>query len=169
MTAYLKYPILPSLGVEFPRAGYGRKGDKGWDGYKIVSRSPLLTNTRLAVNDILYFSSDEHDGAPLQGFSDGVPVLDNSVLGFARAEIIGYDLVSRGGIEGVATWIVYKATNSSGIVINTASTDWCSNSGIGVNQNIQSITFTMITKLVKKENVFSAPDNSLLTDKNIQY
>lgn len=157
----LRYPILPSLGVEFPRAGYGRKEDKGWDGYKIIAKSPLLENTNLSQNDILYFASDEVDGAPLQGFSNGIPRLDYGMLGFARVEIVGYDLVSRGGTEGVATWIVCRPKHTSGIIINTASTDWCSYSGIGASAQIQTITHTMITKLLNKENVFS-PEPALV-------
>lgn len=151
----LRYPILPSIGTEFPRAGYGRKEDKGWDGYKIIAKSPLLEKTNLLQNDILYFASDEVDGAPLQGFLNGIPRLDYSVLGFSRVEIVGYDLVSRGGAEGVATWIVCKPSHTSGIIINTASTDWCSYSGIGASVQIQTITHTMISKLLNKENVFS--------------
>lgn len=152
----LKYPILPSIGVEFPRAGYGRKDDHGWNGYKIVSRSPLLENAGLATDDILYFASDEQDGCPVSGFLNGVPMLDNSQLGFSRAELIGYDLVSRAGVQGIATWIVCQPTKSSGIIINTASTDWCSTGGIGSNPKIKIITHTMITKLLNHENVFSA-------------
>ncbi len=151
----LNYPILPSLGVEFTRAGYGRKEDRGWNGYKILRSCPLLENTNLSKNDILFFASDELDGAPIVGIADGVPLLDYQLLGFVQAELIAYDLVSRAGVEGVATWIVCKPSKSSGVIINTASTDWCSDRGIGNNPHIQTITHTMITKLVNRTNVFS--------------
>jgi hypothetical protein len=151
----LGYPILGSIGAEFSLAGYGRKVDKGWDGYRIVSQSPLLENTSLQKNSTLQLASDESDGAPLTGFSENIPVLDRQTLGFAKAEIIGYDRVSRGGVDGVATWIVFRRSRASGIVINTASTNWCAQNGIGSNPDIGRITLNMIQKLLNKQNVFS--------------
>jgi hypothetical protein len=153
----LNYPILQSLGTDFSLAGYGLKEDKGWNGYKIMARSPLLENTLLQKNQILPLPSDELDGAPIAGFNNDIPILDRQALGFYKIEIIGFDLVSRQGKDGVATWIVFQSTKSSGIVINTASTNWCADNGIGVNSDIRKITFNMINKLVLKENVFS-PD-----------
>ncbi|HEY9008207.1 MAG TPA: N,N-dimethylformamidase beta subunit family domain-containing protein [Ohtaekwangia sp.] len=156
----LNYPILRSLGTDFTLAGYGRKADKGWDGYKVIaSRSPLLEGTKLKDGDILSCASDELDGAPLSGFENGIPIINQEALGFQKVEIIGYDHVARGGVDGVATWIVFKANRSSGIVINTASTDWCSRHGIGSNPDIQTITRTMITRLLNHEYVFS-PETS---------
>lgn len=150
----LGYPILSSLGVEFPRAGYGRKEDKGWDGYKIVSQSPLLEHTDLKKGDILSLPSDENDGAPLTGFdSDGNPMLDLRSLGFYEGEIVGYDKTFRVK-EGIATWVVIRKTKTSGIMINVATTDWCSGEGMG-NDDVKTITLNMIMKLLRKENVFS--------------
>ena len=63
--------------------------------------------------------------------------------------------MSIGGKEGVATWIVFKPTISSGTVINTASTDWCAATGIGNNRDIQKITRNMISKLFNNDTVFS--------------
>ncbi|MBT1706220.1 N,N-dimethylformamidase beta subunit family domain-containing protein [Chryseosolibacter indicus] len=151
----LKYSILSSTGTDFQNAGYGRKIDKGWDGFKIVKNSPLLEGTNLTTGDILRCPSDELDGAPLLKIENDVPLLDYQQLGFKQVEIVGYDFVWRGGKDGVATWIVFKATESSGTVINTASTDWCSYRGIGSNADIKKITDTMIRKLINNENVFS--------------
>jgi hypothetical protein len=155
----LAYSITQSLGVDFSLAGYGKKADKGWDGYRIVCRSPLLEGTKLHNGDILYFQSDEHDGAPLVNTHDAVPLINKNALGFDKAEIIGFDRVSRGGVDGVATWIIFKATKTSGTVINTASTNWCAYNGIGINSDIQKITLNMITKLINNENVFSTDEN----------
>lgn len=152
----LGYPITKSIGVEFPLAGYGRKTDSGWDGFHILTDSPLLEKTSLKSGDILHCPTDEYDGAPLLGFNEmGIPVLNRQALGFEKIEIIGYDRTVWNGVEGVATWIVFKATKKSGIVINTASTDWCSDNGIGSNDDIKTITKNMIHKLMRKENVFS--------------
>jgi len=80
--------------------------------------------------------SDENDGAPLAGFDDkGFPLLDYAALGYDKIEIIGYDHVFR-IVDGVATWIVFRRTKSSGIIINAASTDWCSSEGMG-NEDVK--------------------------------
>lgn len=151
----LQYPILTSTGTDFENAGYGLKKDNGWNGYKIIAATPLLEGTNLKVGDILKCPSDELDGAPVKFREDNTPMLNYQVPGFYKKEIIGFDLTSRGGRQGVATWIVFKPTRSSGIVINAASTDWCSERGIGSNADIQKITATMIRKLLNNEDVFS--------------
>jgi hypothetical protein len=151
----LEYPITNSIGADFPRAGYGRKVDKGWDGYKIVTASPLLEGTNLKKGDILKLASDENDGAPLAGFDNkGFPMLDYAALGFNKIEIVGFDHVFRIN-DTVATWVVLKRTKSSGIIINAASTDWCSSEGMG-NDDVKKITLNMINKLLKKGEVFSS-------------
>ena len=122
---------------------------------KIIKNSPLLARTKLKPGDILYCPSDETDGAPLLTFENGIPLIDYQALSFQKIEIIGFNHVARGGKDGVATWIVFKPTLSSGTVINTASTDWCSFNGIGSNRDIQKITRTMILKLFNNDNVFS--------------
>jgi len=153
----LKYPITSSIGVDFSYAGYGRKHDKGWDGYKIISKSPVLEGTTLKPGDIIGCPSDESDGTVLAGFSNDKPVIDYGALGFERIEIVGYDLVSR----GVSTWVVLKKSKISGTIINTASTDWCSFRGIRINEDIQKITGNMIRKLLNKEDVFSPQQEQL--------
>ena len=95
------------------------------------------------------------DGVPIVKLENGTPIVDLQRLRFQRVEIIGYDLVSRGGNQGVGTWIVFKPNVSSGIVINTASTGWCAENGIGSNRDIQTITRNMIVMLLNKQNVFS--------------
>lgn len=161
----LEYPVISSIGADFPRAGYGRKVDKGWDGYKIVTASPLLEGTTLKIGDILKLPSDENDGAPIAGFDEkGFPLIDYGALGFYKIEIVGYDHVFRIA-DGVATWIVFKRTKSSGIIINAASTDWCSSEGMG-SEDVKKITLNMIHKLLKKESVFS--DERLAQNHRIQ-
>jgi hypothetical protein len=159
----LGYPILKSIGVDFSLAGYGLKKDKGWDGFHVVSNSPLLENTGLVKGDIIHCSTDEYDGAPVAGYAaDSIPVINKQALGFDKVQLIGYDRTSYGGADGIATWIIFKANRSSGIVINTASTDWCSSSGIGQSELIQTITFNMIDKLLRKQNVFSVEEEMVL-------
>ncbi len=154
-TPMLDYPILTSIGADFPHAGFGQKTDKGWDGYKIVNaQSPLLKGTKLRKGDIVSLASDEYDGVPITGFAGrNMPIADNRLLGFEKIEIVGYDTTFREK-DGLATWIVFQKNKKSGIVINTASTDWCSQRGMNSSE-IKKITLTMIQLLLKKENVFS--------------
>jgi hypothetical protein len=154
----LEYPIINSIGVDFRNAGYGLKKDRGWDGYKILVKSPLLEGTTLSRGDVVICPTDETDGTNLLSIENGFASIDYQSLGFEQIEVVGYDLVSRGSKEGVATWIVFKPTRSSGIVINTASTDWCSYRGIGSNSDIEKITLNMINKLLKNEKVFSTQE-----------
>jgi hypothetical protein len=151
----LGYPIINSIGADFPRAGFGQKTDKGWDGYKVVNpQSPLLKGLKYKKGDIIPLASDENDGAPVIGFADKhKPIVDNKLLGFEKIEVVGYDTTYRVK-DGLATWIVFKKNKKSGIVINTASTDWCSDRGMESSE-IKKITATMIQLLLKKENVFS--------------
>ena len=151
----LNYPITKSIGVQFPNAGYGRKTDKGWDGFKILTHSPLLEGTPLKIGDILALPSDETDGVPLLGFTkDGDPIADIKALGFEKLEIVGYDKTFRLEKDGYATWVVFKRSKTSGIIINTATTDWCSSMGIS-HEDVKKITLNMIKKLMAKQNVFS--------------
>ncbi len=153
----LDYPIINSIGVDFSLAGFGLiHTDKGWDGYKIVNgNSPLLEGVNLKKGDIIPLPSDEYDGTLVSGFTGRVsPVADRKALGFDKIEIVGYDSTYRLGSDLMATWIVFKKSKTSGIIINTATTDWCSGRGMR-NQDIQKITLTMIRKLLNGENVFS--------------
>jgi hypothetical protein len=158
----LDYPILNSIGVDFSLAGFGLiHKDKGWDGYKIVnSNSPFLEGVNLKKGDIIPLPSDEYDGTLVSGFTGRVsPVADQKALGFDKIEIVGYDSTYRLGSDLMATWIVFKKSKTSGIIINTATTDWCSGRGMR-NRDIQKITLTMIRKLLNGENVFS-PNNDI--------
>jgi hypothetical protein len=159
----LGYPILKSIGADFSYGGYGDKKGTGFGGYKIINESPLLEGTGLKKGEVLKLISRETDGAPLAKMERGVPELDNSVLGFHRVEIVGFDHVLKGGtVDAVATWIIFKRSYHSGTVVNVASTNWCSANGIGSNPQIQRITQNMITKLSRKENIFTAGEIRIL-------
>jgi hypothetical protein len=155
----LDYSIFSSIGADFPHGGYGLQSDAGWDGYKIAEpASPLLEGLNLKKGDILSLPSGEYDGAPILNFTtDGYPVLDKSALGFQQVELIGFDRGSRGGVETIGTFIAFKKNNSSGIVVNAASYDWCSERGIGgpSGEKIKRITLNAIDKLLKHQTVFS--------------
>lgn len=157
-TPSLQYPIYQSTGTEFSRGGYGLKNDNGWNGYQVIEgNSPLLAGTSCKKGDIIFCKTDEYDGAPV--ILDPLmkkPVWDTTVINFYRKEIIGYDIGFRSG-PTIPTFIVFQKTPHSGIVINTASSDWCSEENFsGINgMKLQVITSNAMYLLLQKKNVFS--------------
>lgn len=155
----LEYSIVNSIGADFNHGGYGLKPDNGWDGYKITNpESPLLEGTGLKKGDVLNLPSGEYDGAPISGFdADQFPVLNRDSLQFDRLELIGFDLGSRFEKETVGTFIVFRKSASSGIVINAASYDWCSTRGMGGQDGdrIKKITQNALNRLLNGQPVFS--------------
>ncbi len=155
----LQYPIINSIGADFNHGGYGLKTDNGWDGYKIANpASPLLMGTGLKRGDILNLPSGEYDGAPISGFdTDLYPMLNPDSLKFNKIELIGFDRGSRFGKETIGTFIVFKRTATSGIIVNAASYDWCSARGMGGQDGdrIQRITRNALNNLLTGQPVFS--------------
>jgi hypothetical protein len=152
----LEYPIIRSIGADFDNGGYGLKADDGWNGYKITSQSsPLLEGLSLKAGDIISCPTAEYDGAPLT-FSNGTPVLDLKGMDVEKAELIAYDFGFRVK-QTAGTFIVFQRRPTSGIVINTGSTNWCSVDGMGGTSGtaIRRITRNAIVKLLSKESVFS--------------
>lgn len=154
----LDYSILSSIGADFPNGGYGLKVDQGWNGYKVVAPvSPLFENLELKKGDIISLPTLEYDGTPILEYdADGYPIINSTALGFERIELLGYDKGFRVA-ETVGTFIVFKKTLESGIIVNTSSTDWCSANGMGGQSGeiIKKVTFNALTKLLNNETVFS--------------
>ena len=154
----LEYSILSSIGAHFPNGGYGLRADKGWDGYKIVAaNSPLFEGLGLSKGDIISLPSLEYDGSLISGFDvDGYPVLDKQALNFAKAELLAFDRGYR-ITETTPTFIAFQKTESSGIVINAATTDWCSINGMGGASGaiIKEITYNALQKLLHDQMIFS--------------
>ncbi len=155
----LKYSIIGSIGADFEHGGYGKKEDKGWDGYKIVlDKSPLLEGTNLQNGQVLRMPSDEWDGSPVKGLTgDSIPIIDKEMLGFEKLEMIGFDRAYRNGKHNYGTFIVFRKNKKSGIVINTGSTDWCSAKSMEgqESEHIKCITSNMIVRLLREQPVFS--------------
>lgn len=153
----LQYPILSSIGADFSYGGYGIYADSGWDGFKIVNpQSPLLKGLGFSMGDILDLRSGEYDGSPVSYFENGIPVLDKNKLGFYKVELIGFDKGSRLGNETIGTFIAFQKTETSGVVVNTASYSWCSDAGMGGTDGsqIKIITRNAIDLLLKGQSVF---------------
>ena len=154
----LKYSILSSIGAHFPNGGYGLRDDRGWNGYKIVTpTSPLFEGLDLKKGDIFPLPSLEYDGSPLSGYDEGgYPILDLGALNFEKVELLAFDKGYR-VTETTGTFIVFQKAITSGIIINTASTDWCSANGMGgrSEKTIKAITYNALMKLVNNEVIFS--------------
>lgn len=154
----LKYPIPSSIGMEM--AGYGKKVDKGWNGFKIISPdSPLLKGTGLKQGEILPCASGEIDGVAIKPYNPDKYPEPDSTLPFRRIEIIAFDRGTRDGKEKetIHTFIAFQATKKSGRVINVGSTDWCSvDSFYGAHQQkFRQITSNMIDLLLSGKDIFS--------------
>ena len=144
------YSVINSIGVDFNLGGYGLKKDKGWNGFKITNpQSPLLKGTGLKYNDIIKLPTSEYDGALLDFSNDSSKVqLKNNL--FYRSELIGYDFGFRFHPTN-GTWIIFQPKPKSGVIINTASTGWCSKPGMkGHSSNtVKKITLNMIDLMLR--------------------
>jgi len=148
----LAYPIIPSIGADFDRGGYGLDpDDKGWDGMKLIDISaPYLAGTGIQVGAVLSIPSREYDGTIIAGLDSlGYPYPDTAALAFEQIKIIGFDNGFRSS-PTIGTWIEFKKALNSGIIINVATMGWCASSGIGGvdGEKIRQITFNMIDYLL---------------------
>jgi hypothetical protein len=163
----LEYPTTLSVGTDFPRGGFGTAYPHA-GGFTVVSpTSPVFKGIYIRSGDVITIPTVEYDGAPLLNSpaTSGEPRLDMDALGAYRAEIIGYEYCSGndnetgpGRVAGnVATWLVYQRTASSGIVMNGASTNWCSRTGAFGQDGfrVRQIIVNMIDILVNKLPVFT--------------
>ena len=151
----LEYSILSSIGCDFSNGGYGLKyDDDGWDGYKIVlPESPIFKGLNLDFEQIISIPTVEYDSSPvLTTLDNGVPQVN--LEHFYKYNLLGYDKAYRGPNK-YGTFIVMQKTEESGIIINTASTDWC-NRGLMEKDSsiIKQITLNMISLLKSNEEVF---------------
>jgi hypothetical protein len=152
----LQYPIYESIGVDFRFGGFGRKSLKSFGGYKIInSQSPLFEGTNLKSGDILQVPSKELDGTFLLHYPNGL-ALDTTKLNFYKAALLGYERTIEREM-GYGTFLVFQKTPSSGVVVNVATTDWCSPYGMGGEDGdkIKKITTNIIDGLLHNKDMFS--------------
>lgn len=149
----LNYPVTESIGANFMNGGYGLKKDNGWDGYLIVKDSPLFNGTSIKVGDTISCPSAEFDGVPhLKGH---FPY--QKTESFSQFELLGYDIGINGKKEETyLPFIVFKKNDSTGTIINTCSTNWCSDGFTGKDgEKIKQLTYNFIDFLLKKKAVFT--------------
>jgi len=153
----LDYSPTSSIGADFTLGGFGLDEDDGWNGYKINSNSILLQHTGLKINDIISIPTKEYDGTILTSHSDSL-TMDLEQLNFHKGEVIGYDLGNRNG-QTIGTFIAFQKTISSGIIVNTGSTDWCGENGFGGNNKdeVKQITSNIIYYLLNEPDEILGP------------
>jgi hypothetical protein len=158
----LDFSVISSIGGDFLHGGF--KGD----GFLVLlPNSPVFREVAVTKNDLISMQTTEYDGAPLLNdpVNVGEPRLDLSALGAHHAEIIGYyPCYSNDGAESgptpapnsVGTWIATQRTATSGIVINGASTNWCSYTGVdgADSTRVRRIILNMIQILADHEPLF---------------
>lgn len=163
----LQYPITRSLGADFPRGGFGSARA---DSFCILApKSPVFKNIFVRKGDLLGVPTLEYDGAPLLNdpVTSGEPRLDLAALDAYRVELIGYSHCSANEAEvsttshvldRVGTWIVYQRKETSGIMINGASTNWCSRTGAFGKDGfrVRRVITNMIDVLVNGLSPFSS-------------
>lgn len=163
----LEYPTLPSIGADFIHGGFGIAYPDKNTGFRILSaRSPVFRGLFVRNGDLISIPTVECDGAPPLNHpaTSGKPMLDLNALGAYRAEIIGYQACARNDTESgkqlvadnVGTWIAYQRAAASGIVINGASTNWCSRHGaFGADGfRVRKIILNMMDILVRGDPLF---------------
>lgn len=158
---FLRYPVVPSIGADFLHGGFDGPGF-----YVLLPNSPVFRGVAVKSGDLISMPTVEYDGAPLLNnpVTLGEPRLDLSALGAYRAEIIGYaicdssdaaEIVTDIG-NHVGTWIATQRTATSGVVINGASTNWCSKTGVNGQDSsrVRKIILNMIDILATHQSVF---------------
>ncbi|MGB5554968.1 MAG: N,N-dimethylformamidase beta subunit family domain-containing protein [Flavobacteriaceae bacterium] len=146
----LAYSPMNSIGVDFNHGGYGKKSDEGWDGFKITNPdAPFFKGMDIKKNDVLWVKTHEYDGAQLNFAENADKVTLQNSFNFHRYELIGYDLASR--MPGSnAAWVLLQKKPESGLIINTASTDWCAETGMTGkdSEKIKAVTLNMVDYLL---------------------
>jgi hypothetical protein len=160
--SFLEYPVLRSIGGDFLHGGFGGPGFR-----VLLPNSPVFRGVAVGSDDLISIQTTEYDGAPL--FNDpiiqGAPRLNLGAIDAYRAEIIGYahcmsnDGAESGGNNGTphtGAWMASQRTATSGIVINGASTNWCSNTGVGGEDGarVRQIILNMIEILANRQPLF---------------
>ena len=164
----LQYSVLRSIGVDFLHGGFGI-GYPNTGGFRVLApKSPVFDLVEIHADDTIKIPTVEYDGTLLLNnpYTDGVPQVDLSALGAHRAEIIGYADCFRNEADtgagtvanSVGTWIAYQRTAASGVVINGASTNWCSYRGVQGTDGVRvrRIILNMLDILVNKKSAFSS-------------
>ena len=152
----LEYPVIPSIGVDFPHGGFGRKYEGSFKGLKVIApNSPVFKETQVKNGQVIDLPTKEYDGTLLTNTA-ATPLLDTANLPFYKVELLAYDHAYSED-KGFGTFIIFQKTQTSGTIINTGTMDWCSQYGLGGKDStlLEKITYNMIEGLLEGEDLFS--------------
>ncbi len=149
----LNYSPIASVGMSFEHAGYGKRIDPPFHGYKVVQPShPVFKGVDL-TNNTLHIVSSELDGLPvLEGLKNGNPIPDTSGTHWQEFECLawahGFYLK-----PGFGFMIAFRKSEKHGRIINAGTTDFCSDQGIGGvdGHRIKKIADNMIHYLLQND------------------
>ena len=146
----LDYPILKSIGADFNMGGYGHLADNGWNGYKILERAhPAFSGVNLS-DSIIHILTREYDSPPI-GFKNNRYYIKNDSINFYCSLLLGVDscLNEIQTHPNTGAFYVAQPTDTSGLIVNVSSSDWCSAAGIlgPDSARIRKITLNLINWL----------------------
>ncbi len=133
---------LSSIGVSFGLGGYGRKYPVSKDGFTLLDTTHILFREwDYQGTPFIHVPTKEYDGQYVL-YENEQPILDSSRISFHRFKLLGYDRASHGYDMGTASIMLVQKTDSSGVILNFPSTDWCSPYGMGGKdgEKIKAIT-----------------------------
>lgn len=173
--AGLDYPITDSIGVAWHTGGWiSNKSDywkshypdlppeptlaswpktgTGFGGYQVLDDSrPYFKDTGLSNGDVIHMLTHEHDGIPANLNGEGKPEFPADYPSFYYKNIVAWE---RNGTNWVGPIVELQKTRGAGLLINTNSTDWCSENSFVHSPNapaIRQMTRNMIDYLCPPE------------------
>ena len=173
--AGLDYPITDSIGVAWHTGGWisnksnywkshypdlppeptlanWPKTGTGFGGYEVLDDSrPYFENTGLSNGDVIHMLTHEHDGIPANLNGNGKPEFPADYPSFYYKKIVAWE---KNGTAWVGPVVELQKTRGAGLLINTNSTDWCSENSFVHSPNapaIRQMTRNMIDYLCPPE------------------
>jgi len=144
------YPVEHSIGVNFTKGGYGRKHAGNRGGFVIMDTTYwVFDGVNWNGDAFIHVPTKEYDGTYLDTLGNSTFVPDSDRLPFSHSKMLGYDFATDIYLEQMGAAIIFQKSDSSGIILNFASTDWCSAYGIGGKDSlkIRQITSNALEKL----------------------
>ncbi len=153
-TGYWQYfrPVEQSIGVNFGMGGYGRKYAHSNNGFTILDTTYwVFREVKWDGKPFIHVPTKEYDGSYLDTLDQGKWRLNRTKLPFSYGKLLGYDYSTDLYHEQIGTSLIFKKNDHSGIVLNFASTDWCSPYGIGGKDSLKIQQITYRALMVLKE------------------
>jgi hypothetical protein len=155
-----KEGLFRSLGSSIIYGGYPQRDTLSFKGFKIYNgSSPLFANTGLQNNDLLRLNNTIVDGigAKVDFQANTIEISDVFYNKWHEKEILAIERVKSAYYkENIGAFLVLRKSPTSGYIINTGSSDWCSAEGIGGPDStiVRQITKNAIELLLNNQSPF---------------